>query len=176
MVAEYCLSHCNSRFPHDTFASAYHIRCRPTIDLSFFLSETGQVQALSLALQFPIFVAGHLPQYLLSTSRQPFKLSRSDIFLIKHACVQVAKKKSKLTALSEKTITFQNLVCNRPLFYNTGKDCGTWENNTLKSPNYPRNYTHNNDCVYRILVPNGVVINISFSDFQLGEHLNLDCK
>ncbi|KAJ7382746.1 hypothetical protein OS493_033031 [Desmophyllum pertusum] len=54
------------------------------------------------------------------------------------------------------------------------KVCGSVVNNTLKSPNYPNNYPNYADCVYRVPIPRGMVINISFSDFEV-EYNSNDC-
>ncbi|XP_044181799.1 cubilin-like isoform X2 [Acropora millepora] len=45
--------------------------------------------------------------------------------------------------------------------------CGSVENNTLRSPRYPANYTADLHCVYRVNIPHGEKLKICFDDFTL---------
>ncbi|KAJ7382747.1 hypothetical protein OS493_033032 [Desmophyllum pertusum] len=45
--------------------------------------------------------------------------------------------------------------------------CGSVVNNTLTSPGYPDEYPGRLDCVYRVPIPHGTIMNISFNDFEL---------
>lgn len=49
--------------------------------------------------------------------------------------------------------------------------CGSVVNNTLKSPGYLKKYSSNMNCVYSVLIPDGMALNISFRDFEVnGSH------
>ena len=50
-------------------------------------------------------------------------------------------------------------------FHFTG--CGSVFNNTLKSPDYPNDYPSNMHCVYKIAIPGGMALKITYQDFLL---------
>ena len=45
--------------------------------------------------------------------------------------------------------------------------CGAVMNNTLKSPRYPSKYPGRMDCVYRVPIPQGMTLKLTFLDFSL---------
>ncbi|CAH3164746.1 unnamed protein product [Porites evermanni] len=45
--------------------------------------------------------------------------------------------------------------------------CGSVFNNTLKSPDYPNDYPSNMHCVYKIVIPGGMALKITYQDFLL---------
>ncbi|XP_068730010.1 cubilin-like isoform X3 [Montipora capricornis] len=51
-------------------------------------------------------------------------------------------------------------------------DCGSFRNNTLRSPGYPNNYARNMDCVYRVPIPFDQKLVIYFNFFELERHRN----
>ena len=46
----------------------------------------------------------------------------------------------------------------------------TASNGTVTSPNYPNNYKSNSNCAWRIAVPDGFHISLTFKDFVLESH------
>ncbi|XP_078349753.1 procollagen C-endopeptidase enhancer 1-like [Oculina patagonica] len=50
------------------------------------------------------------------------------------------------------------------------QECGLMVNNSLKSPGYPTNYPNNMDCIYRVPIPHGMAMNISFNFFDVETH------
>ncbi|KAJ7375581.1 NAP1- protein 2, partial [Desmophyllum pertusum] len=50
--------------------------------------------------------------------------------------------------------------------------CGSVVNNTLKSPGYPDDYPKNMDCDYLVAIPQNMMLNISFIDFDLENALD----
>ena len=40
-------------------------------------------------------------------------------------------------------------------------------NNTLKSPRYPNKYPDRMDCVYKVPIPQGMTLKLTFLDFSL---------
>ncbi|XP_068681838.1 cubilin-like isoform X2 [Montipora foliosa] len=54
----------------------------------------------------------------------------------------------------------------------SASDCGSFRNNTLRSPGYPNNYPRNMDCVYRVPIPFDQKLIIYFNFFELERHWN----
>ncbi|XP_078349872.1 CUB and peptidase domain-containing protein 1-like [Oculina patagonica] len=50
------------------------------------------------------------------------------------------------------------------------QECGVLLNNTLKSPGYPNSYPNYMDCVYKVPIPDGMAMNISFHYFEVEDH------
>ncbi|XP_028515415.1 CUB and peptidase domain-containing protein 1-like [Exaiptasia diaphana] len=53
-------------------------------------------------------------------------------------------------------------------------ECGEIKDNTLHSPNYPRNYPTNTHCMYTIPVHQNTVLNLKFVDFDMED--SSDCS
>ena len=51
-------------------------------------------------------------------------------------------------------------------------DCGSVQNNTLRSPGYPSPYPNNMDCVYRVPIPFDKDLLILFNYFSLEDKSN----
>jgi len=52
--------------------------------------------------------------------------------------------------------------------------CGSVVNDTLTSPGYPNDYPNNLDCVYQVPIPNGMVLGITFHDFDVEYYASND--
>ena len=46
-------------------------------------------------------------------------------------------------------------------------DCGSVLNNTLKSPNYPEGYPDNMECEFKVPIPSGFRLKITFENMML---------
>ena len=61
---------------------------------------------------------------------------------------------------SDSQILFYHL--SQYLFVILLPDCGSVVNNTLKSPNYPEGYPNNMECEFKVPIPSGFRLNITF--------------
>lgn len=59
------------------------------------------------------------------------------------------------------------LVYSPPSLPDCGKDFVNAYHGNFSSPGYPSTYTHNQDCVYRITVPEGTILNVTIVDLFL---------
>ena len=51
-------------------------------------------------------------------------------------------------------------------------DCGSVVNNTLKSPNYPEGYPDNMECEFKVPIPSGFRLKITFEYMMLPDLRN----
>ena len=51
-------------------------------------------------------------------------------------------------------------------------DCGSVLNNTLKSPNYPEGYPDNMECEFKVPIPSGFRLKITFEYMRLPDLRN----
>lgn len=54
----------------------------------------------------------------------------------------------------------------------TAQDCGSVVNNTLKSPNYPEGYPDNMECEFKVPIPSGFRLKITFEYMRLPDLRN----
>ena len=52
--------------------------------------------------------------------------------------------------------------------------CGPVIANTLRSPGYPNDYPNNTDCISRVPIPQGMVINITIDELYLEDSISCE--